>query len=191
LPEHVWLKVFGYLSPSRSRTLSILNVHLTCRKFHDLASLVPCDLYLISVLSSEGNVEAFKKSKRIYDTINFVEFGALSDIQLRPAIALLEPTRVHVKELRIRYGYLSKSDVVRLLKLFPNLEKLSLQDIYPTQDPSQELGTISLPKLTDITTGDCYIELDDLVKDFRDCSITDFNSILLETLEVTTKTSWL
>ncbi len=72
----------------------------------ELASLIPCDLYLTTVLSSEGNVEAFKKSKRIYDTINFVEFGALSDIQLRPAIALLEPTRVHVKELRIRYGYL-------------------------------------------------------------------------------------
>jgi hypothetical protein len=62
---------------------------LTWRKFHDLASLIPCDLYLTTVLSSERNVEAFKKSKRIYDTTNFVEFGALSDIQLRPLLALL------------------------------------------------------------------------------------------------------
>jgi hypothetical protein len=102
----------------------------------------------------------------------------LTDFQLRPAITLLEPTGVHVKELRIQYGYLSKFHVASLLHSFPNLKKLSLQDIYPTEDSNQErreLGTISLPKLTYIKIHDCYKELEDLVKDFRDCSITDFN----------------
>ncbi len=151
-------------------------MHLTCRKFHDLASMIPCQLSLTTVLSSEENVKAFKKSSQIYDRVYLIEFGTLSDIQFLPAITLLGPTGVYVKELRIHYGYLNKFDVVTLLHLFPNLEILSLQDIYPKLDSSQEqrgIGAISLPKLTDITIGDDDdTELYDLVKDFPDSSIT-------------------
>ncbi len=167
MPEIIWLKVFGYLSPSELET-PITNVHLTCRKFHDLASLVPCHLYLTTVLSSDENMEAFKKSSQIYDKVRLDNFrGLTEEIQLlSQVITLLEPTRMHVKELRIADVYLSKFDVTSLLKLFPNLKTLVLENVYPSEDPSPEqryVDVISLPKLTHFTICDCHKELEDLV----------------------------
>jgi hypothetical protein len=111
-------------------------------------------------------------------------FGRLTEIKLNQAITLLAPTCVHVKELIIRNGALSKFDVVRIVKLFPNLNKLSLLSLYSAQNSGHELqgsGVISLPKLTDITIRSCYNESEDLLMDFRDCSITDFNICLTGT----------
>jgi hypothetical protein len=145
LPEHIWLKVFGFLSPSELET-PITNVHLTSRKFHDLASLVPCHLSLTTVLSSEENMEAFKKSSQIYDKVRLDNFkGLTEEIQLlNQVITLLEPTRVHVKELRIADVYLSKFDVASLLKLFPNLKTLVLENVYPSEAKNSDMLASSI-----------------------------------------------
>ncbi len=85
-------------------------------------------------------MEAFKKSSQIFDKVRLDNFrGLTEEIQLlNQAITLLKPTRVHVKELRIADAYLSKFDVASLLKLFPNLKTLVLENVYPSEDPSQE-----------------------------------------------------
>ncbi len=177
MPEHIWVRVFSCLSPSRSRTRCINNIHLVCRKFHELACLIPCHLYPTTVLPSEENVEALKKSSRIYDKVYFDKFEELTEIQLNQVITLLKSTGCHAKELSISGGSLSKFCLASFLKLVPNLKKLTIRDLYSPENPSQEqleFGEIRLPKLTDFTICECDNEFMDLLMDFRDCSITDF-----------------
>ncbi len=91
-------------------------------------------------------MEAFKKSSQIYDKVRLDNFkGLTEEIQLlNQVITLLEPTRVHVKELRIADVYLSKFDVASLLKLFPNLKTLVLENVYPSEAKNSDMLASSI-----------------------------------------------
>jgi hypothetical protein len=172
LPEHIWIKIFNNLSPS-----SILEVHQVSHNFHELANLYPRhELHLGKLLTSDENIEAFKKSSRLYDKVKFrFNFEDLTDVKFNQTIDLLKPTSFFVKELKLSKVTMEKLWVVRILKQLTNLELIDfycLRTISPNQDQQSD-GVISLPKLKSIKILHCDVAFETLLIDLRVSDITE------------------
>ncbi len=134
------------------------------------------ELHLGKLLTSDENIEASKKSSRLYDKVKFrFNFRALTDVKFNQTIDLLKPTSFFVKELKLSKVTMEKLWVVRILKQLTNLELIDfycLRTISPNQDQQSD-GGISLPKLKSIKILHCDVAFETLLIDLRVSDITE------------------
>jgi hypothetical protein len=111
------------------------------------------ELNLNVVLASDENIEAFKKSGRLYEKVDLYQFVRLTEVKFHQTIDLLKPTSFYVKHLILGEVTMGKMWIVRILKQLPNLkelELLQLSSIGSNQEIQQSDAVISLPKLENI-----------------------------------------
>jgi hypothetical protein len=121
LPDKILLKVFQNL-----KVTSVNNVHLVCKKFHEIANvLVNPELSFDQY--SEEHLESLCKSSRIFQELTFYK-GCTDYLSSPKKFSVLQKyldfTGPHIKKLVIEDLEDDPSIVLKFLSLLPNLEKL-------------------------------------------------------------------
>lgn len=187
LPLIVWERILKDL-----KFRDINNLHLASKNFHNISNfLVSHKLNLGKVISTDSGIEAFKASSRFYSEIKLRNFD-LSDSKLNEISETLRKFGSEVKHLEFFDVSISKFAFLKLLKVLPNLETISIVNVSMLMDfeicinefsGDENSKNVTLKKLKHLEIKNCCPGFYTVLDYFKGCAINQADFISIEDSE--------